>query len=118
MIQKRIPKWLSLLIIVLLTLLIVLTATILPFQLKEAHARNVANTQCEYMQEKLKEGTPAETVKALTQANITPEYQSNTDFDFTLYTINIDEEQRTCHIDVRMAYGKRYKSFSSEELSY
>lgn len=112
------PKWLIAIIIVSIVALIYLCIAVVPLQMKEAHARNFAKEQCEYMQDNLKKGEPAAKVKAVVQSKITEEHTNNTDTEFTIYTINIDEEQKTCRIDIEMAYGKTYEKFSSKELSY
>lgn len=112
------PKWLIAIIIILVAVLIYLGITMVPLQMKESHARSFAKQQCEYMQECLKNGDSVTKTKALVQANITEEHNKNTDTEFTIYTINIDEEAKTCRIDVEMAYGKTYEQFSSKELKY
>ena len=115
---KKPPAWLIAIIIVSIAALIYLFITVVPLQMKETHARNFAKTQCEYMQTNLKKGTSVAKVKAVVQANITEEHAGNTDTDFTIYTINIDEENKTCRIDIELAYGKTYEKFSSKELAY
>lgn len=105
-------------IAILLAIILFFAYTKMPYQVKKSHARTFARTQTEYMQKELQEGKSIRRVMAVTQANITQEHKNNTDVDYTKYVINIDEKAKTCRIDVTMAYGSRYETFSSEELKY
>lgn len=114
----KVPKWLIIAIIALVAILIIFGKTILPYQLKLSHARSFAKSQLKYMQEEMKDGESIGTAVALTQAKITDEHMSNTDTEYTIYTINVDEKEKTYHIDVEVSYGKHYTKFSTKKVSY
>lgn len=116
--KQKILTWLKAVIIIATITLVILAVTVLPGILKESHARNVADRQTEYMQSELKKGTSPAKVAAKTQANLTEEMSDNEEFRYTIYSIDINEESKTCKINVTIADGDKIKNFSSKPLNY